>query len=110
MHCSGRQKITTEHQDRIFVRKSKQDPRKSAVELNGILNKNYGAMCSVDSRKRHLLYYNLFGRRPVKKPLILLKNHLARMKFAKDHYYRNRVLAHFQFSTINKSFFYFLWV
>ena len=72
-HHSGRAKITIEHQDGILVRKSKQDLHKSAVELNGILRKNYGAKCSVNTTKRRLLQHNLFGCRPAKKPLILLK-------------------------------------
>ena len=48
---SGSPKITTEHHDRILVRQSKQDPCKSAVELNEILSKNYGVKCSVDTTK-----------------------------------------------------------
>ena len=65
-HRSGRSKITTEHQNKILVRQSKKDPLKIAVELNGILSKNYGVKCSVDTTKRRLRQLNLFGRRPAK--------------------------------------------
>ena len=67
---SGRPNITTEHQDRILVRKSKQDPRKSAVKLNDILSKNCGVKCSVDITKCCLHQHNLFDRRPAMKLLV----------------------------------------
>ena len=44
---------------------------------------NYGVKCSVHTTKCCLHQHNLFGHGPVKKLIILLKNRLARMKFAK---------------------------
>lgn len=82
---TGRRKITTEHEDRILVRLSKNDPRMNAVELNEIMRTNYNVECSVDTTKRRLRQANLFGRRPAKKPLISAKNRKARIEFAKKY-------------------------
>lgn len=82
---SGRPRITTIHHDRLLVRLCKSDPRLSAVQLNGIMAKSYQLKCSVSTIKSRLRSHNLFGRRPVKKPLISSKNRIARLKFAKAH-------------------------
>lgn len=63
----------------------KADPRKSAVELNGIMRKSYGVNVSINTTKNRLRQNQLFGRRPSKKPMISLKNSKARIKFAHDH-------------------------
>lgn len=82
---TGRKKVTSEKDDRILIRMSKKDPRKNAVELNAILRAKYSIKCSVDTIKRRLRHANLFGRRPSKKPLISMKNRIARIRFAKEH-------------------------
>lgn len=82
---SGRPKVTTERDDKILVRMSKRDPRKTAVELNETIQKEHAVKCSVSTTKRRLCKAGLFGRRPAKKPLISVKNRKARLKFAKDH-------------------------
>ena len=82
---SGRPRITTVRQDRILTRLCKNDPRLSSVQLNGIMAKSYQMQCSVSTTKRRLRSQNLFGRRSAKKPLISLKNRIARIKFAKEH-------------------------
>lgn len=82
---SGRPSVMSEKAERILVRYSKNDPRKSAVQLNQMMNKYHGLKCSVDTVKRRLRKNNLFGRRPVKKPLISVKNRKARIQFAMEH-------------------------
>ncbi|XP_070500699.1 uncharacterized protein DDB_G0287625-like [Chironomus tepperi] len=64
----------SEKSERMLVRYSKNDPQKSAVQLNQMMSKYHGANCSVITIKRRLRKNKLFGRRPVKKPLISAKN------------------------------------
>jgi len=82
---SGRPRATTEMDDKVLVRMSKHDPRKTAVELNEIIRNEYNVRCSVPTTKRRLCSAGLFGRQPAKKPLISVKNRKARVQFAKDH-------------------------
>ena len=64
---------------------SKQDPRKTAVDLLSELKSSGHVNCEVDTIKRCLRASQLFGRRPVKKPMISGKNRIARKKFAEEH-------------------------
>lgn len=82
---TGRPRKTTERVDRILVKLSKEDPRKSATVLTTELRQKYKATCGVQTVKRRLRASGLFGRRPAKKPLISAKNRIARVKFAKSH-------------------------
>lgn len=82
---SGRPKVTTENDDKLLIRMSKADPKKTAPILNSELKESYGVNCSVSTTKRRLNHGNLFGRRPMKKPLVSLKNRKARVAFAKKH-------------------------
>ena len=82
---SGRPKKTSQSDDRVLIRLSKADPRKSAVSLNAEIRLNYNIQMSVTTTKERLRHANLFGRRPVKKPMVSLKNRIAREAFAKDH-------------------------
>lgn len=49
---------------------SKNDPCKTAVELNEIMRKKYNVNCSVNTTKHQLCSSRLFGHRPAKNPLI----------------------------------------
>lgn len=82
---SGRPKKTSQFVDKMLVKECRNDPRKTAVDLNAYIRKMYGVNCSVDTVKRRLRQYKLFGRRPAKKPLISVKNRKARIKFAQEH-------------------------
>lgn len=85
MPKSGRPKSTTIRQQKAIVKASKNDPRKTAVLLQSEFRQSHQILCSVWTIRRLLRKNNLFGRRPVKKPLVSLKNRKARVKFAKDH-------------------------
>jgi transposase len=69
----------------LLIRLSKDDPRKTATTLLNDLKDRGLLDCSVDTVKRILRQANLFGRRPVKKPMISVKNRKARISFAKEH-------------------------
>lgn len=81
----GRPRKTSEKQDRIITRLSKEDPRKSASEIRAEILEKYQISCSVSTVKRRLRTHGLFGRRPLKKPLVSVKNRKARILFAKTH-------------------------
>jgi transposase len=82
---SGRPKISTEMDNRIIVRVSKADVRKPATQINREIRSEHNIFQSVSTTKRRLRDAGLFGRRPVKKPLISVKNRKARIVFAKNH-------------------------
>lgn len=82
---TGRPKKTTVKQDRILIKLSKEDPRKSAIQLLTELREKYQVNVSVDTVKRRLRSVGLYGRRPAKKPLISVKNRIARVQFANKH-------------------------
>jgi transposase len=82
---SGRPRLTTKREDRNIVQMSKQDCRRSSVQIAAEFLTAHGSKLSVTSIKRRLLDAGLYGRHPVKKPLISEKNRLARLRFAKQH-------------------------
>jgi len=99
---SGRPKVTTVKADRLLVRYCKNNPRMTAVELNSIMHQFQGTNCSVDY-KRQLGKNNLYGRRPVKKPLISTRNLRTRIKFARDHLSWTVMIGQKSFSPMNQS-------
>ncbi len=82
---TGRPKLMSDREIKMLVKMSNEDPRKSAVLLNAEMLKFYRVKCSVATTQRVLRKALLFGRRPVKKPLVSLKNRKARLEFAKKH-------------------------
>lgn len=76
---SGRPKITSQKEGNILIRACKADPNKTAPILNAEMNKFHNIKCSVSTTKRRLNAANLFGFRPVKKPLVSVKNRRARV-------------------------------
>jgi transposase len=78
-------KILSERVEKLIVRESKANPRKTATALWLQFTNSHQIKCSASTVRRVLCRNNLFGRRPVKKPFISAKNRIARVKFAKDH-------------------------
>lgn len=81
----GRPRKTTERQDRKFIQMCKNDPNKTAVDLNKEMKDFHNVNVSISTTKRRLRHSKLFGRRPAKKPLISVKNRKARKQFALEH-------------------------
>ena len=67
-----------------MVSSLKNDPHKTAVELNTITNQFHGTNCSIKTTKHLICQNNLYSHQPVKKPLISVRNLKARIKFATD--------------------------
>lgn len=82
---SGRPRKTTQREDSIIVRTSKANPRLNAVDIRREMDTTHGVKLSPSTVQRRLRSAGLLGRRPAKKPLISLKNRLARVAFAKKH-------------------------
>lgn len=81
---SGRPKKMSPRAEKIMIRISKADPRKTSVD---IYKEMAGMGFSVSARtiRRRLDAHGLLGRVAVKKPLISKKNRKARLQFAKEH-------------------------
>ena len=82
---SGRPRKTTQREDSIDVRTSKVNPRLNAVDIRREMDTTHGVKLSSSTVQRRIRSTGLLGRRPAKKPLISLKNRLARVAFAKKH-------------------------
>lgn len=82
---SGRPRKTTLREDSLIVRTSKFNPRLNAVDIKREMNITHGVKLSQSTIQRRLRAEGLLGRRPAKKPLVSLKNRLARVAFAKKH-------------------------
>lgn len=82
---SGRPRKTTARDDKLILRMSSCDPRKTATTTAADLCTNYGIQISERSVRRRLLDGGLNARRPVRKPLISKKNRKARLEFARRH-------------------------
>ena len=48
---TGKPKVTTEKADRLLVRYSKNDPYKTTIELNTIMQQFHGTNCSFNTTK-----------------------------------------------------------
>lgn len=81
----GRPRITSRLVDRNILRLSRSNPRLTAVDITRTLAGEGGPNASIRTVRRRLQAAGLHGRRPVKKPLLSLKNRKARVKFAKEH-------------------------
>lgn len=82
---SGRPKKTTVREDKLIVRKSIVNPRKTAVDIQREINQELGLSVSRFTVGRRLRAAGLNGRIPVRKPLISNKNRAARLRFARMH-------------------------
>ncbi|KAK6026242.1 transposase, partial [Ostertagia ostertagi] len=75
---TGRPRCTSSKQDRRIVRRSKADPRLTAVDIATEFNMNEGTNLSRQTVGRRLKDAGIHGRRPAKKPFISSKNRRAR--------------------------------
>ncbi|KAK6011625.1 transposase, partial [Ostertagia ostertagi] len=82
---TGRPRCTSSKQDRRIVRRSKADPRLTAVDIATEFNMNEGTNLSRQTVGRRLKDAGIHGRRPAKKPFISSKNRRARVEFARRH-------------------------
>ena len=81
----GRPKKTNRVLDRYIKRLSHDNPRMPATHIFKQIVEEGAENLSVRTVQRRLVDAGLFGRRPVKKPLISKKNRTARLEFAKAH-------------------------
>nr|XP_047145457.1 uncharacterized protein LOC101237375 [Hydra vulgaris] len=84
---SGRPKVTTEKAVKLLVSYCKNNPRMTAVELNSIMHQFQGTNCIVDTTKRQSRQNNLYGCRPVKKPLISIISEQKHKKWLQKRKY-----------------------
>ena len=82
---SGRPRKITQRQERILVRLVKNDPSKTAVDLQHHASSTWGLEISPWTTRRILRRHNLFARRPARKPLIKESHRRARLLFARLH-------------------------
>ena len=80
----GRPRKTTTREDKLIIRMSKSNPRLNSVQIHADINTNHGLRVSSRTVQRRLCSAGLNGRRPVKKPLISLKNKQHRLEWAKE--------------------------
>lgn len=71
--------------DRRIVRLSRQDQKKTAVDIHKEIFNGKEAKVSVRTIRRRLNDANLFGRVIQTKPLVSKKNRLRRLAFSKEH-------------------------
>jgi transposase len=84
-HKPGRPRITDERTDHVIIRSSHSNPRFTAVDIAREISGTASKTPSARTIQRRLNGEGLFGRRPVKKPFISLKNRLARVAWARAH-------------------------
>lgn len=81
----GRTRSTNPNIDRLIKRISQKDPRKSATDIHKELLLSNIHNVSIKTVQRRLRAMGLFGRKPVRKPLISKKNRKNRLAFAREH-------------------------
>ena len=78
-------KIFTEAEERLLVRKVKANPFLSAPKLATIAENELGKKSSVQTIRNVLIKAGLNGRKARKKPLISKRNQTIRLNFANEH-------------------------
>lgn len=81
----GRPRITDKRTDHAIYRTCRSNPRFTAVDINREISVAVGKTPSPRTIQRRLNEEGLFGRRPVKKPFISLKNRISRVAWARAH-------------------------
>uniref|UniRef100_A0A8R1I9E5 HTH_Tnp_Tc3_2 domain-containing protein n=1 Tax=Caenorhabditis japonica TaxID=281687 RepID=A0A8R1I9E5_CAEJA len=71
--------------DRNILRACREDPRRTSTDIQVSVTSPNEPVSSRRTIRRRLQVAGLHGRRPVKKPLVSLKNRKARVKWAKQH-------------------------
>lgn len=82
---TGRNRITSEREDRELVRSSLRDRRRTSSELAAELSAARNTPISAVTVRRRLLEANLRGCKARKKPLLSVANMKSRYNWAKDH-------------------------
>uniref|UniRef100_A0A8R1IKF0 HTH_Tnp_Tc3_2 domain-containing protein n=1 Tax=Caenorhabditis japonica TaxID=281687 RepID=A0A8R1IKF0_CAEJA len=71
--------------DRNILRACREDPRRTSTDIQVSVTSPNEPVPSRRTIRRRLQVSGLHGRRPVKKPLVSLKNRKARVEWAKQH-------------------------
>ncbi|CAG9565363.1 unnamed protein product [Danaus chrysippus] len=82
---TGRRKVTTEREDRLLIRQSLQNRKKTALELAAALSEAKGSSVSVYTVRRRLLKAGLKGFKARKKPWLSEHNKKNRLEWALKH-------------------------
>ena len=82
---SGRPLKTSTRTNRIIVRKSVGDPKKTAPQILAEISHHLDQPISTRTVQRRLVTCGLNSRRSAKKPLISKKNRARRLKWAREH-------------------------
>nr|pir hypothetical protein ZK1251.4 - Caenorhabditis elegans [Caenorhabditis elegans] len=81
----GRPRVTTHRMDRNILRSAREDPHRTATDIQMIISSPNEPVPSKRTVRRRLQQAGLHGRKPVKKPFISKKNRMARVAWAKAH-------------------------
>uniref|UniRef100_A0A8R1E1D3 HTH_Tnp_Tc3_2 domain-containing protein n=1 Tax=Caenorhabditis japonica TaxID=281687 RepID=A0A8R1E1D3_CAEJA len=81
----GRPRTTSRAMDRNILRACREDPRRTSTDIQVFVTFPNEPVPLRRTIRRRLQVAGLHGRRPVKKPLVSLKNRKARVKWAKQH-------------------------
>uniref|UniRef100_A0A8R1HZF7 HTH_Tnp_Tc3_2 domain-containing protein n=1 Tax=Caenorhabditis japonica TaxID=281687 RepID=A0A8R1HZF7_CAEJA len=71
--------------DRNILRACREDPRRTSTDIEVSVTSPNEPVLSRRTIRRRLQVAGLHGRRPVKKPLVSLKNRKARVEWAEQH-------------------------
>lgn len=82
---SGRKHLITPREDRLLIRQSLQDRKKSSSEIAAAFSNVEGKLLSASTVRRRLLKAGLKGCKPRKKPWLSEKNRKARLEWALKH-------------------------
>ncbi|KAL1506201.1 hypothetical protein ABEB36_005603 [Hypothenemus hampei] len=82
---TGRNRITTARQDRILIRESIKDRKKTSSELAAALSTKTGHPMSARTARRRLVEAGLKGCKAKKKPWLSKKNKQIRLEWARRH-------------------------
>lgn len=82
---TGRRKITTDREDRLLIRQSLQDRKKTALELAAALSEGKSRSVSACTVRRRLIAAGLKGCKARKKPWLSEHNKKNRLQWALRH-------------------------
>lgn len=82
---TGRKKITTVREDRLLIRQSLQDRKKTALDLAASLSEAKGQLVGVHTVRRRLRQAGLKGCKARKKPWLSERNKKHRLEWALQH-------------------------
>ena len=80
-----RQRKTTQREDRIILRLSEADRRKTAVAIHKEVSRKHAFRISVRTIRNRLREFELNGRVARKKPFVSKRNRKNRIQFAQEH-------------------------